>query len=166
MGAHQLAVVAEFSTLIEKAAGDDTFKDRTWVLLAEVVDGGWGLWGHAHTNAELVTAARDQLARLAPKEEHHDSHDDRVVHRRPQRSASWPQMWSSTPTETSATGDLPDPRTARRTHPSGRCQLPLTLDGPPQPHADARGDPVRPHARLSPRLWKGGIWQGQGGRAF
>jgi phenylpyruvate tautomerase PptA (4-oxalocrotonate tautomerase family) len=61
----QLAVVAEFSTLIGTAAGDNTVSDRTWVLLTEAVDGGWGLWGHAHTNAELVTAARDQLAKLA-----------------------------------------------------------------------------------------------------
>jgi phenylpyruvate tautomerase PptA (4-oxalocrotonate tautomerase family) len=61
----QLAVVAEFSALIGKAAGDNTVSDRTWVLLTEAVDGGWGLWGHAHTNAELVTAARDQLAKLA-----------------------------------------------------------------------------------------------------
>jgi phenylpyruvate tautomerase PptA (4-oxalocrotonate tautomerase family) len=63
--AKQLAVVAEFSTLIGKAAGDDTLKDRTWVLLTEAIDGGWGLWGHAHTNAELVTAARNHLAELA-----------------------------------------------------------------------------------------------------
>jgi phenylpyruvate tautomerase PptA (4-oxalocrotonate tautomerase family) len=60
----QLAVVAEFSTLIGQAAGDNTVSDRTWVLLTEAVDGGWGLWGHAHTNAELVTAARGQLAEL------------------------------------------------------------------------------------------------------
>jgi phenylpyruvate tautomerase PptA (4-oxalocrotonate tautomerase family) len=63
----QLAVVAEFSNLVGKAAGDDTLTARTWVLLTEAVDGGWGLWGHAHTNAELVAAARDQLAELASK---------------------------------------------------------------------------------------------------
>ncbi|MDT5209240.1 MAG: hypothetical protein QOF67_1655 [Mycobacterium sp.] len=65
----QRAVVAEFSTLIGKAAGDHTVSDRTWVLLTEAVDGGWGLWGHAHTNAELVTAARAQLAKLASERE-------------------------------------------------------------------------------------------------
>jgi hypothetical protein len=36
-----------------------------WVLLTEAPEGGWGLTGHAHTNAELVQAARDQLAALA-----------------------------------------------------------------------------------------------------
>jgi phenylpyruvate tautomerase PptA (4-oxalocrotonate tautomerase family) len=61
----QLAVVAEFSTLIATAASDESLSERTWVLLTEAVDGGWGLWGHAHTNAELVAAARDQLAKLA-----------------------------------------------------------------------------------------------------
>jgi phenylpyruvate tautomerase PptA (4-oxalocrotonate tautomerase family) len=61
----QLAVVAEFSTLVGKAAGDEGLTERTWVLLTEAVDGGWGLWGHAHTDAELVAAARDQLAKPA-----------------------------------------------------------------------------------------------------
>ena len=37
---------------------------RTWVLLTEAPDGGWGLQGHANTNAELVTAAREQIAQL------------------------------------------------------------------------------------------------------
>jgi phenylpyruvate tautomerase PptA (4-oxalocrotonate tautomerase family) len=65
----QLTVVTEFSKLVGKAAGDNTVGDRTWVLLTEAVDGGWGLWGHAHTNAELVAAARDQLAKLASERE-------------------------------------------------------------------------------------------------
>jgi hypothetical protein len=34
------------------------------VLLTEAPEGGWGLHGHAHTNAELVTAARAQIADL------------------------------------------------------------------------------------------------------
>jgi phenylpyruvate tautomerase PptA (4-oxalocrotonate tautomerase family) len=60
----QLAVVAQFTELVAKAAGDPSLAERTWVLLTEAVDGGWGLWGHAHTNAELVQAARDQIAKL------------------------------------------------------------------------------------------------------
>jgi hypothetical protein len=35
------------------------------VLLTEAVEGGWGLWGHAHTNAELIQAARAQIAQLS-----------------------------------------------------------------------------------------------------
>jgi phenylpyruvate tautomerase PptA (4-oxalocrotonate tautomerase family) len=60
----QLAVVAELTRLIANAAEDPTLTDRTWVLLTEAPDGGWGLHGHAHTNAELVTAARAELASL------------------------------------------------------------------------------------------------------
>ena len=65
----QLAVVAEFSSLVGTAAGDESLTERTWVLLTEAIDGGWGLWGHAHTNAELVAAARDQLTKLASERE-------------------------------------------------------------------------------------------------
>jgi phenylpyruvate tautomerase PptA (4-oxalocrotonate tautomerase family) len=60
----QLAVVGQLTDLVAKAAGDDGIKERTWVLLTEAPEGGWGLWGHAHTNAELVTAAREQIASL------------------------------------------------------------------------------------------------------
>src|SRR5216683_2447283 len=38
--------------------------DRTWVLLTGAPEGGWGLGGHANTNAELVSAARAQIAEL------------------------------------------------------------------------------------------------------
>jgi len=60
----QLAVVTELTDLVCTAAGDETLKDRTWVLLSEAVEGGWGLWGHAHTNEELVTAAQQEIAKL------------------------------------------------------------------------------------------------------
>jgi phenylpyruvate tautomerase PptA (4-oxalocrotonate tautomerase family) len=62
--AKQLAVVAEFTAIVADAAGRPELKERTWVLLTEAPDGGWGLWGHAHTNAELVTAARAEAAKL------------------------------------------------------------------------------------------------------
>ncbi len=60
----QLAVVEQLTKLVMSAASDETLKDRTWVLLTEAEEGGWGLWGHAHTNGELVTAARDEIAKL------------------------------------------------------------------------------------------------------
>ncbi len=60
----QLAVVSQLTDLVATAAGDPTLKDRTWVLLTEASEGGWGLWGHAHTNEELVGAARAEIARL------------------------------------------------------------------------------------------------------
>ncbi len=66
----QLAVVAQLTSIVASAAGDPSLADRTWVLLTEAPEGGWGLRGHASTNAELVAAARAQIAELsgaAPK---------------------------------------------------------------------------------------------------
>ena len=60
----QLAVVEQLSALVAEAASDPSLVERTWVLLTEAPDGGWGLAGHAHTNEELVGAARAQLAEL------------------------------------------------------------------------------------------------------
>ena len=60
----QLAVVSQFTDLVAAAAGDPSLKERTWVLLTEAVEGGWGLAGHANTNAELIAAARAQIAQL------------------------------------------------------------------------------------------------------
>lgn len=60
----QVAVVRQFTDLIADAAEDPSLSERTWVLLTEAVDGGWGLSGRAHTNAELVEAARAQIAQL------------------------------------------------------------------------------------------------------
>jgi phenylpyruvate tautomerase PptA (4-oxalocrotonate tautomerase family) len=59
----QIALVAEMTDLIAAAANDPELKTRTWVLLTEAAPGGWGLWGHAHTNEELVSAARVDIAR-------------------------------------------------------------------------------------------------------
>ena len=63
----QLAVVARLTDLIAGAAGDPGLIERTWVLLTEAPDGGWGLSGHANTNEDLVAAARARLAELAAK---------------------------------------------------------------------------------------------------
>ena len=60
----QLAVVERLTALVAEAAGDPGLAERTWVLLTEAPEGGWGLWGHAHTNAELVAAARAEIAKL------------------------------------------------------------------------------------------------------
>jgi len=60
----QLAVVRQLTDIVAAAAGDPGLADRTWVLLTEAPEGGWGLHGHAHTNAELVAAARAEIAEL------------------------------------------------------------------------------------------------------
>jgi phenylpyruvate tautomerase PptA (4-oxalocrotonate tautomerase family) len=61
----ELAVVTELTRLVAEAAGDPGIADRTWVLLTEAPDGGWGLHGQAHTNSELVAAARAEIAALS-----------------------------------------------------------------------------------------------------
>jgi phenylpyruvate tautomerase PptA (4-oxalocrotonate tautomerase family) len=62
--AKQLAVVEQLTRIATDAAGDPTLASRTWVLLTEAPEGGWGLDGHANTNQELVAAARAQIASL------------------------------------------------------------------------------------------------------
>jgi len=61
----QIAVVQRITAIIADRADDPSLSERIWVLLTEAPDGGWGLQGHAHTNEELVLAARAQLAQLA-----------------------------------------------------------------------------------------------------
>ena len=60
----QNEVVRRLTDLVAEAAGDPGLKLRTWVLLTEAPEGGWGLWGKAHTNADLVAAARAEIAKL------------------------------------------------------------------------------------------------------
>jgi len=60
----QLAVVERLTALVAEAGGDASLSQRTWVLLTEAAPGGWGLWGHAQTNEELVAAARAEIASL------------------------------------------------------------------------------------------------------
>ena len=60
----QLPLVRQFTDLVAAAAGDALLSGGTWVLLTEAVDGGWGLAGHANTNAELLETARTKIAEL------------------------------------------------------------------------------------------------------
>jgi phenylpyruvate tautomerase PptA (4-oxalocrotonate tautomerase family) len=57
----QLSAVRRLTDVIVEAAGEPGIADRTWVLLTETYDGGWGIGGHANTNDELVALARAQL---------------------------------------------------------------------------------------------------------
>jgi phenylpyruvate tautomerase PptA (4-oxalocrotonate tautomerase family) len=58
----QLGVVKELTEIVVSAAGDPTLADRTWVLLTESPEGGWGIAGHANTQADIAAAARAALS--------------------------------------------------------------------------------------------------------
>jgi phenylpyruvate tautomerase PptA (4-oxalocrotonate tautomerase family) len=58
----QLGVVKELTEIVAAAAGDSTLTARTWVLLTESPEGGWGIAGHANTQADIVAAARAAAA--------------------------------------------------------------------------------------------------------
>ena len=53
----QLGVVKELTEIVAAAAGDPTLAERTWVLLTESPEGGWGIAGHANTLADIAAAA-------------------------------------------------------------------------------------------------------------
>jgi phenylpyruvate tautomerase PptA (4-oxalocrotonate tautomerase family) len=58
----KLGVVKEMTEIVAAAAGDPSLAQRTWVLISESPDGGWGIDGHAYTNAEIADAARKELS--------------------------------------------------------------------------------------------------------
>jgi len=57
----QLGVVAELTAIVAKAANDPTLAQRTWVLIYESPEGGWGIGGHANTGADIAQAARAEM---------------------------------------------------------------------------------------------------------
>jgi phenylpyruvate tautomerase PptA (4-oxalocrotonate tautomerase family) len=57
----QLGVVKELTDIVAAAAGDPSVRDRTWVLLTESPEGGWGIGGHANTGADIAALARAAL---------------------------------------------------------------------------------------------------------
>jgi phenylpyruvate tautomerase PptA (4-oxalocrotonate tautomerase family) len=54
----QLAAVRRLADVVAESAGDTGLADRTWVILTDTYDGGWGIAGHANTNEEIVALAR------------------------------------------------------------------------------------------------------------
>lgn len=61
----QIGVVKELTDIVCEAVGDPTLANRTWVLITESPEGGWGINGHANTGADIAHAARDELAAIA-----------------------------------------------------------------------------------------------------
>lgn len=64
----QLAVVKELTEIVAAAGGDSGLVERTWVLLTESPEGGWGVAGHANTGADPAQAARAELAAKAQED--------------------------------------------------------------------------------------------------
>lgn len=58
----QLGVVKELTEIVARAANDPTLAQRTWVLITESPEGGWGINGHANTGQDIATLARAELA--------------------------------------------------------------------------------------------------------
>jgi phenylpyruvate tautomerase PptA (4-oxalocrotonate tautomerase family) len=58
----QLGVVKEMTEIVVAASGDPSLTERTWVLIHESPEGGWGMDGYAYTTAEIAQAARRELA--------------------------------------------------------------------------------------------------------
>jgi phenylpyruvate tautomerase PptA (4-oxalocrotonate tautomerase family) len=58
----QLAAARQLTDVIAEAVGDPSQAERTWVILTETYDGGWGIAGHANTNEEIIGLARAQLS--------------------------------------------------------------------------------------------------------
>lgn len=57
----QLGVVKELTGIVAAAAGDPSYAERTWVLITESPEGGWGIAGHANTGADIAALARAAL---------------------------------------------------------------------------------------------------------
>jgi len=64
----QVGVVRELTDIVAAAAGDRTLANRTWVLITESPDGGWGIHGQAFTNADIVASAPCGAGKFARNE--------------------------------------------------------------------------------------------------
>jgi hypothetical protein len=53
-------LLRDLEGLLERC--DPGLVDRTWVLITEAPEGGWGIDGHANTGQDIVAAARAALA--------------------------------------------------------------------------------------------------------
>ena len=61
----KIGVVKEMTEIVARAAGDESLAERTWVLVTEAPDGGWGIDGRALTGAQIGEEARAELAKKA-----------------------------------------------------------------------------------------------------
>ncbi len=58
----QIGVVRDLTAIVSAVAGDESLAQRTWVLLTESPDGGWGISGRALSRADIRLAS----SRISP----------------------------------------------------------------------------------------------------
>jgi phenylpyruvate tautomerase PptA (4-oxalocrotonate tautomerase family) len=61
----QIGVVKELTDIVATAASDPSLTNRTWVLITESPEGGWGISGHASTGADIAALARAEMTAAA-----------------------------------------------------------------------------------------------------
>jgi len=61
----QKQLVKEATEIVTRISGDPTQASRTWVLLTEAAEGGWGLFGTAFGKEEFAAAAAQAAAARA-----------------------------------------------------------------------------------------------------
>ena len=61
----QKQLVKEATEIVTKLSGDPTQAERTWVLLTEAAEGGWGLYGTAFGREEFAALAAKTRAAAA-----------------------------------------------------------------------------------------------------
>ena len=59
----QKQLVREITEIVTKISGDPTQASRTWVLLTEAAEGGWGISGTAFGREEFAAVARATTSR-------------------------------------------------------------------------------------------------------
>jgi phenylpyruvate tautomerase PptA (4-oxalocrotonate tautomerase family) len=62
----QKQIVKEATEIVARISGDATQPARTWVLLTEAVEGGWGMFGTAFGQEEFGALAAKAKAAAAP----------------------------------------------------------------------------------------------------
>lgn len=61
----QKQLVRDITDIVTKISGDNTLSSRTWVLLSEAAEGGWGIAGTAYGKQEFEDLAAKAAAARA-----------------------------------------------------------------------------------------------------
>lgn len=58
----QIELTKELTELLAAYSGNTERLEKISIILTEATAGGWGLWGKAHENSDLILAAREELS--------------------------------------------------------------------------------------------------------